>query len=136
MLALVDPLGFRGGRKLGLDLFDVYLLRHGEGGQAAVAREDGEVLEAKMLELVDDVLRLGPHAVARTERADDLSFNGHQESGLAGLIERLERRGDLGWDLDSALTEESKVADEHRASSFNSSRNPGPGLGQEVESRR
>ena len=50
----------------------------------------------QMLQVVDDVVRLGPDGVAGADQADDPAVDGDEQRGLAPGVERLERGLGLG----------------------------------------
>ena len=133
--APLDPLGLVGGGQLGLHVLDVDLLRHRARWGGAIAGQDGQVFEAEMFQLVDDVERLGPHAVARADHTGDPPIDGHEQGRLARGVERVEGLLGLGRHGHPTLSEEAQVADQDLA--FPSvvtepGRDPGPGLRLEI----
>ncbi len=115
LLALLDPFGFAGGVKLGLYLLDVDFLADGLGRGSAVAGQDGKILEPQMLQVVNHVVRLPAHAVARSDDAGNPVAMHEDERGLPGLVELANSFFYIGVHGDAVLAHQPKVADQDRA---------------------
>ena len=72
-LPLLDPARLVGREQLGRDGLDVRLLRDGLRGAGAVAGQDRDLGDLQVLQVVDDVVRLGPDGVAGADQPDDLA---------------------------------------------------------------
>src|SRR6202044_2495919 len=77
--AAFDPVRLAGRSQLGLHALDVDLPGDGQRGGRAVPRQDGQVLEAQVLQVVDCVVRVGPYAIPGADDADDRIVPHHDQ---------------------------------------------------------
>ena len=122
--AAVDPVRLAGRRQLGLDPLDVDLPGDGHRGGLAVARQDRQVLEAQVLQVVDRVVRVGAHAIPGADDADDRLVPHHDQGSLPRSVQALERRLDLGREGNPLLAHQARIAHDDAAGRFVRPRGP------------
>jgi hypothetical protein len=112
--SLVDPLGLARGAELGFDLFDVDPPGHCLCRRDAVSRQDRQVFQAQVLQIVNHVVCLRPHTIAGSDDAGDLSIADNDQDRLPGTVEILDGPFDLGRNADPVLADQPEVADQNR----------------------
>ena len=86
-------------------------------GGTAVAGEDGEVADAQVLQLVNDVVRLRPNLVSCPDRPGNRPVHRHEQYGLPGSSKVSSASLDLVGDGDLLIANQPEVADQDVARS-------------------
>jgi hypothetical protein len=102
------------------------------GSRGAIAGQQHDRVDAERPQLLEQTSRLGTQTIARAEDAEQFAVARHQERGLTGSVELLQRVQGARGDVDALLFHQAARADKD-ISRCGAGGDAGAGMGLEVE---